>query len=82
MNEMEEKAFQLAYQFYRKWRETIIETDEQWIAFAVDWQKHFEPVFESPIGKHVALGISYAFSELYKDGTIPLPDGYLGRDDL
>lgn len=82
MNEMEENAFKAAIAFYQKWRETVIETDEQWLQFAVEWQKVFEPVFDCPIGKHLSFAVSYAFSELYKDGAKPMPAGYFGRDDL
>ena len=40
MNEKEEKAFRLAIGFYQKWREGIIETDEQWGQFAEDVGKY------------------------------------------
>jgi len=82
MNSMEENAFKIAYGFYQKWRETVIETDEQWIAWAQEWKDVFKPVFHTPIGKQLAFAVFEACSEMYKDGMKPIPADYFGRDDL
>ena len=79
---MEEQAFRSAYTFYQKYRETVIETDDQWITFAEEWKTSFAPVFTCPIGKALALAVFDAFSDLYKDGKKPMPANYFGRDDL
>jgi len=82
MNSMEENAFKIAYSFYQKWRETVIETDEQWLAWAQDWKDAFAPVFHTPIGEKLAFAVYDAFSAMYKDGMKPMPADYFGRDDI
>lgn len=82
MSELEERAFKIAFAFYSKWRETVIETDEQWLAWAQEWGAAFDPVFETPIGRQLALAIESAFCEMYKDGMKPVPADYFGRDDI
>lgn len=82
MNETEEKAFKVAFEFFRKWRENVIETDEQWLSWAEDWKNAFGPVFGTPIGKRLAFAVVDAFSDMYLNGMKPLPADYFGRDDL
>ena len=82
MNEQEQNAFRLVYGFTSKWRETVIETDEQWDQFAKD-------VGEICAGNHenkllwllMTAALDY-FSDLYRNGMKPLPADYFGRDDL
>ena len=84
MNENEEKAFQIVFGFYKKWRETIIETDEQWVEFARDaGRAAMEMDFEhNPLGARLLDGAMMAINDLYKNGMKPVPVGYLGRDDM
>lgn len=82
MNEMEQRAFEVAARFYAKWRENIIETDEQWMAFAEDFKETFAPVCCCPIGDHLIVAVFSAFSDLYRNGKKPMPANYFGRDDL
>lgn len=84
MTDKEEKAFQLVYKFYSKWRETIIETDEQWTAFA----KEIGQLGADLDIDHVAIGwflmnaVLNTFNVLYAGGMKPMPSSYFGRDDL
>jgi len=82
MNETEERAFKIAFEFYRKWRDGVIETEDQWLAWAEDWKNAFAPVFKTPIGKHLAAAVFDAFSDMYRNGMKPMPADYFGRDDL
>jgi hypothetical protein len=82
MNELEQRAFEVAARFYAKWRENIIETDEQWMAFAEDFRETFAPVSSCPIGLHLSTAVFIAFSDLYRNGKKPMPANYFGRDDL
>ena len=84
MNENEEMAFRKAYEFYQKWRETVIETDEQWkqladdvgiFAVALD-------VDHNPLAGHLLTAILDTLNDLYRGGMKPMPAGYFGRDDL
>ena len=82
MSEMEEKALRTACEFYQKWREIVIETEEQWIAWAQDLTASFRPVYGCPLGHRLMEAIFETFSDLYKNGMKPLPADYFGRDDL
>ena len=82
MNELEQKAFEVAARFYAKWREDIIETDDQWMAFAEDFRAAFSEVISCPIGEHLSVAVFSAFSDLYRNGKKPMPANYFGRDDL
>ena len=84
MNEKEEKAFKGVYDFYARWRETVIETQEQWNAFAFDAGKTCEEID----AKHCKLGMNLLMAavdtigELYMNGQKPLPANYFGREDI
>ena len=84
MSEMEENAFRLVYQFYAKWRETIIETDEQWKQFADEVGELGVQVNidHCAVGFFLIEGVLNAFNALYAGGMKPMPAGYFGRDDL
>ena len=84
MNDNEEKAFRLVYEFYKKWRETVIETEEQWTAFAggVGALGVLLDVDHNPLGWHLMNAVLETFNDLYKGGKKPMPAGYFGRDDL
>lgn len=84
MNDKEEKAFQLAYQFYQKWRGTVIETEEQWEAFAneVGALGVLMDIDHNPLGWRLLTALTETFNDLYQGGAKPLPAGYFGRDDL
>ena len=84
MNELEERSFRTVLMFYRKWRETIIETDEQWIQFGREAGKMaMELDFEhNPLGARLIDAVMMSIGDLYKNGMKPLPAGYLGRDDM
>lgn len=84
MNEQEERAFRLAIAFFQKWRETVIETDEQWTALADDVHRY---VVESDsdhcmLARHLIEAVMDTLNDLYKDGRKPMPANYFGRDDI
>ena len=84
MNEKEENAFRLVYEFYKKWRETVIETEEQWTKFSgsVGALGVLLDVDHNPLGWHLMNAVLDTFTDLYKNGRKPMPAGYFGRDDL
>ena len=84
MNEKEENAFRLAIAFYQKWREGIIETDEQWRELAADVGGYamIMDVEHNPLAGHLLVAILDTINDLYKGGMKPMPAGYFGRDDL
>ena len=82
MNENEEKAFGLIYNFYKKWRETVIETEGQWDDFAVDVGRISAQICDCRLGWHLLEAVLETFNDLYKDGAKPLPADYFGREDL
>lgn len=82
MSDMEERAWNIARGFWAKWRETVIETEEQWKAFAEEYAAVFAPVFDTPLGEALAMAVFDAFSRLYENGNKPMPANYFGRDDL
>ena len=82
MNEKEESAFRTAWRFLSKWRETVIETDEQWQEFAKDVGGILEGDPENGLLWKLMTAVMDHFTDLYKDGMKPMPAGYLGRDDL
>lgn len=84
MNENEEKAFRITYGFYRRWREIIIERDDQWKEFAKEvGQMGIDLDIEhNPLGWYLMNAVLDAFNHLYKDGAKPMPAGYFGRDDI
>jgi hypothetical protein len=84
MSEAERESIRLAIGFYMKWREGIIETDEDWDRFAKesgelvqDLSKHY-----SRIGLHLFDAVMTTFNDLYQNGRKPVPANYFGRDDL
>ena len=84
MNDNEKRAFRLVFEFYDRWRETVIETEEQWLAFAEDYRKtglamDFE---HNPLGRNLLTAAVDTIDELYKGGRKPMPANYFGRDDL
>ena len=86
MSEMEENAFRLVYQFYAKWRENPMQTQEQWYQFARDVDRvHRELDADhnhNILGWRLLLAVLDHFNDLYMNGMIPMPAGYFGRDDL
>lgn len=82
MNENEENAFRLVYGFMQKWRETIIETDEQWDRFARDVGEICVGNHENTLLWRLMTAVLDHFSDLYRDGMKPLPADYFGRDDI
>lgn len=84
MNETEEKAFSITRDFYQKWREVIIETDDQWKAFAEDVGRmgRILDIDHNQLGWNLMYAVVETFNHLYKDGKKPLPADYFGRDDL
>jgi hypothetical protein len=84
MNDKERAAFSLAFSFYEKWREKPIETDEQWSAFAEDVGRYVREADCSNcrLAWHLLEGVLNTFNDLYKDGKVPLPANYFGREDL
>ena len=84
MNEFEEAAFRLCYGFYAKWREEIIETDDQYKALAEDVGKLAAALGEhqTPIGQRLFEAVLDGLSDLYAGGMKPVPANYFGREDL
>lgn len=84
MNENEERAFKAAYCFYAKWRETVIETDEQWQALADDVGRFAREtdVDHCQLAGRLLTAILDTLNDLYRGGMKPMPAGYFGRDDL
>lgn len=84
MNEMEEKTFKLAYQFYEKWRSQIIETGEQWDEFAADVGQFAldADIDHNILGARILVALTDTFNDLYKGGLKPVPNNYFGREDL
>lgn len=82
MNDKEQEAFRAAIGFYGKWRDQVIETDEEWIRWANDWNETFSAVSGTPIGKRLAEAVFDAFGDMYRNGMKPMPANYFGRDDM
>ena len=84
MNDKEELAFKLSVAFYQKWRETIIETEEQWSELAEDVGKYCvdSDVDNCILAGNLLKALMDTFNELYKDGAKPLPANYSGREDV
>ena len=84
MNENEMKAFRMAIKVYSKWRETVIETDEQWRELSADVGLYVSAtdVDHNPLAGHLLVAILDTINDLYKGGMKPMPAGYFGRDDL
>lgn len=84
MTEREAQTWKRCIDFYMKWRAVIIETEEQWQAFAAEsGQLALDlDVDHNPLGQHLYLGILDTFSDLYRNGMKPVPANYFGRDDL
>ena len=82
VNDQEENAFRLVYMFCKKWRETVIETEEQWDELAGDVGQICGGNPDNPLLWKLLSAVLDYFTDLYKDGMKPMPEGYLGRDDL
>ena len=84
MNEKEQNAFRVAVEFYAKWRETVIERDEQWQEFAADVGlfSRDADVDNCPLAWHLLTAVLETFNDLYRNGTKPMPSGYFGRDGI
>ena len=84
MNEKDAKSWQICCDFYRKWRETVIETDEQWGQFSEDVGRLGQAldIDNNPLGFRLMCAVLETFNDLYKDGMKPMPANYFGRDDL
>ena len=82
MNEQEETAFRVVYQFLSKYRETILETDEQWLAFAEDVGKTSAENEGNTLAQLLLSACIEYISFLYKNGMKPVPANYFGRDDV
>ena len=84
MNDKEREAFRAAFEFYAKWRDTVMETDEQWAAFEEDVKQYLkeQDVENCPLAWRLINAVLETFNDLYRDGMKPLPADYFGRDDL
>lgn len=84
MTDKEKHAFRLVFDWYQKWREVIIETDEQWNDFAVSVGNLARDldVDNSPLGSHLMMAVIGTINDLYKDGKKPVPANYFGREDM
>ena len=84
MTENEEKSIQICIRFYTRWREDVIETDEQWGAFAEDVGRMAADLsaVPCPLGQHLMEAVLDSINDLYKNGMRPVNVGYLGRNDM
>ena len=84
MNELEQRAFKGVFDFYSRWRDTIIEGDEMWEQFAADFGQLGQDldVANCPLALHLMDAMIDTFSDLYRDGLKPVPANYFGRNDL
>ena len=84
MSDKEKHAFRLVFDWYKKWREVIITTDEQWNEFAdsVGNLARDLDVDHSPLGSHLMMAVIDTINDLYKDGKQPVVCNYFGREDL
>ena len=84
MNDNEERAFREVYLFYQKWRETIIETDEQWLEFGMETGQLAADLDVEHNGLALRLinAAVESISDLYRNGMKPMPANYFGRDDM
>ena len=83
MSEKEEAAFRTVFGFYARWRDTVIETDEQWTELADDFGRTCEALDtdNNPLGWYLLTAVMETINDLYKGGMKPMPAGYFGRDD-
>lgn len=84
MNDKEELAFKLAIAFYAKWREVIIETDEQWEELAEDGGKYAAgaDVDNCILAGRLLIALMDTFNDLYHGGAKPVPANYFRRADI
>ena len=82
MNEQEEAAFRAAYRFLAKYRETVLENDEQWLAYARDVGQVSADLDDNPLAQFLLGAVVEYRGFLYKDGMKPMPANYFGRDDI
>lgn len=78
------KIFGECYELYEKYRSALIETDEQWMALAVDVKDFAErnDWRNNPLTKRLALSLLDILNDLYRDGKRPVIPDYFGRSDL
>ena len=84
MTDNEQKAFRMVFTFCEKWRDTVMETDEQWEKFEDDVKAYLkeQDVANNPLAWRLINAVLETFNDLYRDGMKPLPADYFGRDDL
>lgn len=84
MTDNEQKAFRMVFQFCEKWRDTVMETDDQWLAFGKEaggMSKQFS-MEGNTLGFKLLTAALEWFNELYLGDKKPAKAGYFGRDDL
>ena len=82
MSDNDRTAFGLVYRFYEKWRETTIQSQEQWDAFAKDVGKLGTELDGNLLGWRLLNAVLDHFNDLYMGGMVPVPLNYFGRDDM
>ena len=90
MNENEMKAFRMAIKVYSKWRETVIETDEQWRELAADVGLYVaatdvdhNPLAGLCFGVIISQGLDLALQHTaFTAPTIPAAGRHAGDRDL
>lgn len=82
MNDQEERAFKGAYEFYQKWRETVIETEDQWAELARNVGDYLRSFPECILARNLITAALDTLNEMYRNGMKPMPAGYFGRDDM
>ena len=82
MNENEERAFRMVFAFFSEWRETIIETEEQWQALAEEVGDMVRISNGNPLMFKLLTAVLDYLNDLYNGGMKPMPANYFGRDDM
>lgn len=84
MTEKERKIFQDFYKVYDKYRDRVLESDDDWKEFVTEvcalGVKHGWET--DPLANHMAMCILDTFNDMYKDHQQPAPVGFFDRGDL
>lgn len=79
MNDREKETFRILYEFYLEIRENPIRDQAGWdkLAERVGQLSIQLDIDHNPLGWHMLVAIMDTLNDLYKDGKIPMPDGYM-----
>ena len=84
MTDKEREIFRDFYKVYEKYRDHLLETDDDWKRFATDvctlGAKHDWE--HNPLASNLAMCVLDTFNEMYKDHQHPEIAGFFDRGDL